>query len=114
VEDEQIGDEVVVFDHLALLVTGRRSHEPATPEPRPLRIAVEVLALIGGGADRAPEIDRSDVAKQEGGAARAAEFAEREGAFASGQAEAPPAVHRTSMPSGTSLPKRIRPQGPAT
>jgi hypothetical protein len=78
VEDEQIGDEVVVFDHLALLVAGRRSHEPATPEPRPLRIAVEVLALIGGGADRAPEIDRSDVAEQEGGADRAAEFAERE------------------------------------
>ena len=37
VEDGQIGDEVVVFDHLALLVAGCRSHEPATPEPRPDR-----------------------------------------------------------------------------
>jgi hypothetical protein len=36
VEDGQIGDEVVVFDHLALLVAGCRSHEPAPPRAPPI------------------------------------------------------------------------------
>ena len=51
VEDEQVGDEMVVLDHLVLFVACRRRHEPAASEPRPLRIAVEVLALVGGGAE---------------------------------------------------------------
>src|SRR3954470_2099266 len=58
VEDEQVGDQVVVLDHLALLVALGRGGQPAAAERDPLGVAVEQLALVGRGLDHAPELDR--------------------------------------------------------
>ena len=60
-EDEQVCDEVVVFDCLALLVALGGRGEAAVAERDPLGVAVEVLALVGRGLDDAPELDRLEV-----------------------------------------------------
>ena len=62
-KDEQVGDEVVVFDHLALLVAGDRGHQSAAAERDPLGIAVEVLALVGRRLDHPPQLDRGQIAE---------------------------------------------------
>jgi len=46
VEDEQVGDQVVVLDHLALLVALGRGCQPGAAEGDPLGVAVEQLALV--------------------------------------------------------------------
>ena len=65
VEDEQVGDQMVVLDHLALLVTRGGSRQAAAAESNSLDVSVEQLALVGGGADGAAQVGRSKVAKQE-------------------------------------------------
>ncbi len=55
VEDEQVGDQVVVLDHLALLVARGCGRQAAAAEGDPLGVAVEQFALVGGGADGASQ-----------------------------------------------------------
>jgi len=57
VEDEQVGDEVVVLDHLALLVALGGCCQAAAAEGDPLGVAVEVLALVGCGSNRASQLN---------------------------------------------------------
>jgi len=56
VEDEQVGDEVVVLDHLALLVALGGGRQAAAAEGDPLGVSVEQLALVGGSTDGAPQV----------------------------------------------------------
>lgn len=47
-EDEQVGDEVIILDNRALLVTDSRGLQSDTPKPCPLCVAIEVLAFVDG------------------------------------------------------------------
>lgn len=59
-----------------LFVVVRRGDEAGPTEAGPLGVAVEMLALVGGGAGGAPEVERSDGAEPEAGSDRVAELAE--------------------------------------
>ena len=77
VEDEQVGDEVVVLDHLALHVARGGGRQAAAAEGDPLGVSVEQLAFVGD-TDGAAQVSRSEVAKQEVRADCAAQLPEGE------------------------------------
>src|SRR5665213_93367 len=64
VEDQEIGDEVVVFDELALLVANPFGGQRATAEGDPLEKLIETFALVGRGLDQPPQLNIGKVVEQ--------------------------------------------------
>jgi hypothetical protein len=56
VEDQTIGNEVVVFDGLPLLVAAVLGDDALAAEEGPLEEAIEGLALVGGSLDGRPQL----------------------------------------------------------
>jgi hypothetical protein len=57
VKDQQVGDEVVVFDELALLVPDAFGGKCAAPESYPLNELIKAFALVCGGLDGSPQLN---------------------------------------------------------
>ncbi len=88
-EDQQVGDQVVVLDDLQL-VFAHVVLDGVGAEVDPLGELVEALAFVLGGLDGAAQFRVADVIQQEGRAHHASEFPEGEVelVLAAGRAEA--------------------------
>jgi len=62
---EEIGDKVVILNHLALLVTCILGQQAPTGEGHPLHKQIEGLAFISRGLNRPPQLNAGDVFEQE-------------------------------------------------
>ncbi len=67
VEDQAVGDQMVVLDQLTLPVAVVLGDQPLATEEEPLNEAVERLALVGRGLNDAAKLGVVEVPQQEGG-----------------------------------------------
>ncbi len=65
VQNDHVGDQLVVLDDLALLVADIFGNNALPAEEQPLREIVEFLALVGCRVNGAPELDVVDVLQKE-------------------------------------------------
>ena len=69
VEDDAVGDQVVILDDLALLIAVMGRDRAITAERDPLREPVEGLALVSCRLDQCAQLRAAQVLQQEFGAA---------------------------------------------
>ncbi len=74
-EDQTVGDQMVVFDGLPLLIPAVLRDDAFAAEESPLEEAVEGFALVCGTLDGRPQMRVRDIAKQEAGADDSSKFA---------------------------------------
>lgn len=65
VEDEEIGDKMVIVDHLALFVPRILGQQTSTAEGDPLEKQVEGLAFIGRGLNGPAQLNAGNIFEQE-------------------------------------------------
>ncbi len=76
-EDDHVGDQLVVLDHLALFVPQIFGDDPVATKHQPLREVIELLTLVRRGMNGAPELRVVQVLQQEQCADDSAQFPER-------------------------------------
>jgi hypothetical protein len=98
VEDQAVGEQLVVRADLALLSAVVLGDEAAATEGEPLHEVVERLALVGRGLDRGAQVGIPEVLQQEARADGAAQLAEgRSSALHSGYFVAPRSCTSSTM-----------------
>ncbi len=76
VEDEEVGDKVLVFDHLALFIPRIFRQEPSTAESNPLHEQIKRLAFIRCSLDCAAKLNIGNVLEEENRPHHAAQLPE--------------------------------------
>lgn len=74
-EDQAVGDQMIVLDDLALLITAVLGDDAFAAEESPFEKAVELLAFVSG-LDRGPQLLIGQVAQQKARPDRPPQFAE--------------------------------------
>ena len=78
VEDQAVGEQMVVFDDLALLAAVVFGDDPTTAERQPLDEVIEGLTLVGRRLDRRAQLRVPQVLKQEACPDRHAQLTKRQ------------------------------------
>lgn len=75
-QDHHVGHQLVVLDHLALLVANVLRDDPVPAKEQPLHEVVEFFALVRGGIDRLAKFGIVDVLQEKYRAHRPSKFPE--------------------------------------
>jgi hypothetical protein len=67
-KDDQVADEMIVLDDLALLIASILGNDPLPTKEQPLEKAVQCFALVHRAQDRAAQVRIGQVLQQEPGA----------------------------------------------